>query len=416
MISQNLKTHLPHSLELFQRASQVIPGGIYGHMSPVLTVPGAFPYYADRAEGVYYWDVDGRRYLDWLCAYGPIVLGYQNPDVEAASENQRLKGNCFNHPTESMVELAEELVNRVDFADWSVFGKNGSDMTTWTLQVAREFTQRKYIVRNTGVYHGTHAWCTPGHAGLIPEDREPILEFPWNDIEALKDLIQRYPNQIAALITGPFHYPAYGDSVMPAEGYFKELEVLCRKNGILIILDDVRGGFRLDRGGSHRILEFTPDLICFCKALGNGHPISAALGRKDLKVAASKVFLTGSYWNSAVPMVAALTTVRLLDQQNRIPQMKRIGEMLMGGLETTARTHGFTVKTSGHPSMPFMRFADETNFLKQQQFCSLMSEEGVFLHPHHNWFVSAAHTETHVQETLEKAGRVFQKMKNHGTT
>ncbi len=400
------------SLSLFDRASQVIPGGIYGHMSPVLTVPGEFPYYAERAQGAHYWDVDGRRYLDWMCAYGPIVLGYNHSEVEEVASAQQQKGNCFNHPSSVMVELAEELVNRVDFAAWSVFGKNGSDMTTWSLQVAREFTQRKYIVRNTGAYHGTHAWCTPGHAGLIPEDRSTLLEFPWNDIEAFKDLLQRYPNQIAALITGPFHYPAYGDSVMPAEGYFKEIESLCRKQGILIILDDVRGGFRLHRGGSHRIMGFTPDLICFCKAIGNGHPLSAALGRADLKVAASKVFLTGSYWNSAVPMAAALKNLQVLDRIEGVEKMKRIGELLLSGLEQAAKQNGFQVICSGHPTMPFMRFADESHFIRQQRFCSLMATEGVFLHPHHNWFVSCAHTEEDVKETVEKAGRCFGILKN----
>ncbi len=402
---------VPQSLALFDRASQVIPGGIYGHMSPVLTVPGEFPYYAERAEGAHYWDVDGRKYLDWICAYGPIVLGYNHPEVEEAAEIQRRKGNCFNHPAPVMVELAEELVSRVDFASWAVFGKNGSDMTTWSLQVAREFTQRKYIVRNTGVYHGTHAWCTPGHAGLIPEDRSALLEFPWNDVEGFKDLIQRYPNQIAALITGPFHYPAFGDSVLPEEGYFKEIEGLCRKHGILLILDDVRGGFRLHRGGSHQSLGFTPDLICFCKAIGNGHPLSATLGRADLKTAASKVFLTGSYWNSAVPMAAALTNLRVLDRIQGIEHMSRIGSLLMKGLEVAANENGFQVKCSGYPAMPFVRFAEETNFMRQQEFCSLMAREGVFLHPHHNWFVSCAHTEADVLETVEKAKSCYRQLK-----
>jgi glutamate-1-semialdehyde 2,1-aminomutase len=148
-------------------------------------------------------------------------------------------------------------------------------------------------------------------------------------------------------------------------------------------------------------------MICFCKAIGNGHPLSTALGRVDLKVAASKVFLTGSYWNSAVPMAASLTNLRVLDRVQGIDHMHRIGTLLMKGLEGAAKQNGFEVKCSGHPAMPFMRFADETNFMRQQEFCSLMALEGVFLHPHHNWFVSCAHTEMDVQETVEKAGRSF---------
>ncbi len=391
------------SLALFDRAAQVIPGGIYGHMSPALTIPGAFPYYAERAEGCRYWDVDGREYIDFLCAYGPIILGYQHPEVEEAAERQQRLGNCFNHPTRIMVELAEHLVNLVDFASWSVFGKNGSDMTTWCVQVAREKTKRKKIIRTNGAYHGTHAWCTPGHGGIIDEDREHLLEFPWNDLQAFQDLLRTYRDQIACVILGPFHYPAFGDSVLPIENFFQEIETACRHEGIVLILDDVRGGFRMHLGGSHRYLNFTPDLICFCKALGNGHPIAAALGTPELRVAASKVFLTGSYWNSAVPMAASLATLQILERDNGIEVMKSRGESLLKGLEALGQKHGIPIHGSGHPALPFASFANETNFHRQQLFCAIMAESGILLHPHHNWFICTAHTEKEIQITLEAA-------------
>ncbi|HWF17709.1 MAG TPA: aminotransferase class III-fold pyridoxal phosphate-dependent enzyme, partial [Verrucomicrobiae bacterium] len=163
--------HFPKSMEWFERASRVIPCGIYGHAAPAAAVPLEFPYYAARAEGCRYWDVDGREYLDFLCSYGPVVLGHHHPEVEEAAERQRKLGDCFNHPTPVMVELCERLVELVDFADWAVLGKNGSDMTTWAVQLAREFTGRKKILRARQSYHGSHPWCTPGHGGLIEEDR-----------------------------------------------------------------------------------------------------------------------------------------------------------------------------------------------------------------------------------------------------
>ena len=158
------------SLALFDRARRVIPGGIYGHASPALLAPGAAPYYMARAEGARYWDVDGNAYLDLMCGYGPVILGYQHPEVEAAAERQRRSGDAGNHPAPMMVELAERLVALIDLADWAVFGKSGSDMTTWAVRVAREHTRRRTILRVDGAYHGLGSWCAPGRAGLIPED------------------------------------------------------------------------------------------------------------------------------------------------------------------------------------------------------------------------------------------------------
>jgi glutamate-1-semialdehyde 2,1-aminomutase len=399
------------SLEWFDRASRVIPGGIYGHASPAMTVPSFMPYFAKRAKGCRYEDVDGRSYIDYMCGFGPSILGYGHPEVEEAADRQRRDGDCLTHPTPLLVELAEKLVSIVDIADWAVFGKNGSDMTTWAIQVAREFTGRKKVVRIAGSYHGTHAWCTPGHGGLIDEDRAHIHSFPWNDPDAFDSLIKKYPNQIAALIVTPFHHPAYGNMELPAEGFLQILQQFCSREGIIMIVDDIRCGFRIHHGGSHRHFGFEPDLICFCKALGNGHPISAAVGRKELKVAASRVFLTGSYWNSAVPMAAALTCLNILERDNVVEHLRSMGEKLIRGLEASAAAHGLSVYCSGHAALPFMTFANETNFWRSQHFAAACAEYGVFFHPHHNWFLSAAHQTQDIDETLKAADKAFAEIK-----
>jgi glutamate-1-semialdehyde 2,1-aminomutase len=399
------------SHDLFQRAARVIPGGIYGHTSPALGLPGAFPYYAVRAEGCRYWDADGHEYIDYMCAYGPIVLGYNHPEVEEAAEKQRRDGNCFNHPTPLMVGLAEHLVNLVDFAGWAVFGKNGSDLTTWCVQVAREHTRRKKVLSISGAYHGAHAWCTPGHGGLIEEDRAHVHAFAWNDLNQFHDLIEKYRGQIAAFIAGPFHYPSFGDSILPEVGFFQEIQRVCHQEGILFILDDVRAGFRLHLGGSHRHFGFEPDLIVFCKALGNGHPISAALGRAELKRAASNVFLTGSYWNSAVPMAAAKKTLEILERDSLIPRINMLGERLMNGLREKAQRHGLEIRCTGPGAVPMMTFANETNLRRQQKFCTEAVRRGVFFHPHHNWFLCAAHREEDVDKSLAVADEAFAAVK-----
>lgn len=400
-------TSFSNSHALFARAEQVIPCGIYGHTTPAMLVPGAFPYYAKAARGTRYWDVDDNEYIDWLCGYGPVVLGHQHPVVEAAALDAQQTALCPNHPTPVMVELAEYLVNLIDFSAWAVFGKNGSDLTTWAIQVAREYTGRKKILKVTNSYHGIDPWCTPGHAGLIPEDTRHIHEFIWNDLTSFERELKKGRNQLAAVMISPFHHPAFAASELPNPGFFQHIETRCREEGIVLILDDIRAGFRLHHGGSHRYFEFEPDLICFCKAIANGHPLSAALGRKELRIAASRVFLTGSYWANPVPMAAALACLTILEKNQGVETMSDIGTRLMQGLMATASDYGYQAIASGPPAMPFLTFEQDHGLHLQQQFCVEMVQRGVFVHPHHNWFVSAAHTVSDVEKTLHIAKAAF---------
>jgi glutamate-1-semialdehyde 2,1-aminomutase len=402
------------SQELFARAAQVIPGGIYGHASPAVALPGAFPYYTERASGSRYWDVDGNEYIDYMCGYGPVVLGHQEPRVEEAAARQRRDALCSNHPSPVMVDLAEYLVSLVDFSAWAVFGKNGSDMTTWCVQVAREHTQRRKILKVAGAYHGIDPWCTPGHAGLLEEDRAHVHDFAWNDLESFERLLRRHRGDIAGVILTPFHHPAFAPSQMPAPEFWPHIESACRRAGIVLILDDIRAGFRLDLRGSHACFGFEPDLICFCKAIANGHPLSAALGRKELRVAASRVFLTGSYWNSPPAMAAALACLQILRNEDVTTTLRRSGEALMHGLVEAGARHGYAMLASGPPAVPFLSFKDDPSSRRQQRFCAEVTSRGAFFHPHHNWFLSAAHAPEDITATLRMADEAFALIKSEG--
>jgi glutamate-1-semialdehyde 2,1-aminomutase len=395
------------SQALFERAAKVIPGGIYGHASPAVTVPGAYPYYAERGRGCRYWDVDGNEYIDYLCGYGPMILGHQHPEVEEAAARQQRDALCLNHPGPIMVELAEYLVDLVEFSAWAVFGKNGSDMTTWALQVAREHTKRRKILKVAGAYHGIDPWCTPGHAGLLHEDRAHIHDFFWNDPESFDRLLKAHRGDIAGVIMTPFHHPAFQPSQLPAPGFWSHIESACRRDGIVLILDDIRAGFRLDARGSHVPFGFEPDLICFCKAIANGHALSATLGRQELRVAASKVFLTGSYWNSAPAMAAALACLEILQREDTVSTLRPLGEQLMDGLVEAGRRHGYAMIASGPPAIPFLSFADDPSLRRQQRFCTEVTRRGAIFHPHHNWFLSAAHTPEDIDSTLRMADEAF---------
>ncbi len=400
---------MPRTAEWFARASQVIPGGIYGHAAPAVTVPGRFPYYAAEGRGCRYRDLDGREFLDFMCGYGPIVLGYAHPEVDAAVSARMAAGDCFNHPTTLMVELAETLVERVDIAGWAAFGKNGADTTSWAIQTARAFTGRKKILKLKGGYHGTHPWSNPGYYGWIPEDRSHVHSFRWNDTEGLTQLAKRFRGQIAALILTPFHHPVFADSEEASADFLSAVAKL-QAEGILLIMDDIRAGFRLHRGGSHRIYGFSPDLICFCKALANGYPLSALVGREGLKNTASKVFMTGSYWNSAGPMAAALTCLSILDRDEVIVHLDQMGMRLREGLCQAASSHGLQIIATGPAAVPTFRLADDPSYSLFQNFCAACADGGVFFHPHHNWFLCASHGPAEIDQAVAVAEVAFNKI------
>lgn len=396
---------------LFDRACAVIPGGIYGHAAPALVAPQASPYYAKRAQGCRYWDVDGNEFIDFLCGYGPVVLGYQHPEVEEAADRQRRDGDCFNHPGPVMVDLAEKMVDMIDFADWAVFGKNGSDMTTWTIQVAREHTRRKKIFMIEGAYHGIGAWCTPGTGGLIEEDRQHVHSFRWNDMDSFDELLNRFARDAAGVIITPYHHPLFHDCEFPNNGFLQSIQKKCRQHGIVLILDDIRAGFRLHLGGSHRYFDFEPDMACYSKAMGNGYGISATVGRAELRRAASRVFLTGGFWNGAVAMAAAHATLRILERDNVPQRLHDVGQTLCAGLTARAESHGLQIRISGPPALPFITFANESNLHRSQHFAAETVNRGVFFHPHHNWFLCAAHGPPEIDQALDVANKAFASVK-----
>jgi glutamate-1-semialdehyde 2,1-aminomutase len=396
---------------LMERSRRVIPNGIYGHQSPAMLVPGQYPYFFTRGDGTHVWDVDGNEYIDYMCSYGPIVLGHRHPKVEEAALAQMRLGNCFNGPTPLWAELAEHLVGITPFADWTVFAKNGSDVCTWAVEVARAHTGRPKVLMAKGAYHGTHAWCTPVAAGVTPEDRSNVLTFTYNDLGDLRRVVDAHDGEIAAIIVTPFRHDAFHDQELPVEGFHQGVRQLCDAKGIVFILDDVRAGFRLHLGGSGELFGVQPDLSCYCKAIANGYPLAACVGRDAWRDAAGKVFFTGSYFTSGVPMAASLATLRELQASGGIEQMRAMGTMLCRGLEEQGRLHGMPVHLSGPPAIPYMTFRNDKGFERNRAFCAAAVKRGVYLHPHHNWFLSAAHSESDIRRTLEATDAAFKEVK-----
>ncbi|MCK5866807.1 MAG: aminotransferase class III-fold pyridoxal phosphate-dependent enzyme, partial [Mycoplasmataceae bacterium] len=273
------------SKDLFERASEVIPNGIYGHFSPAPLIPAsAYPFYIESAQGARITDVDNNEFIDYMCGYGPMVVGYKNSNIDNAALLQQQKLDTATGAPEVMVQLAEELVNTITIADWAFFAKNGNDVTSYALMAAREHTQRKKIIRLKGGYHGVHPWTqSPDHAGIMFDDAKNIIMGKWNDIDDLKRIIKENKNEIAGLISSPYHHPVFFDNEMPDKGYWKEVEDICRKEGIVLIIDEVRTGFRININGANETFGFKPDLICYSKAMANGYPISALVGTNEIK-------------------------------------------------------------------------------------------------------------------------------------
>ena len=418
-----MKTYLyPKSRQLFARAERVIPGGIYGHYGPSATFPGN-PQYFSKAAGSRFWDVDGNEFIDYMCAYGPMILGYNCPVVDEAARRQYEKGNTVSLAAPVMVELAEALVDMVPIADWAFFSKNGADPTNLSTMVARAATGRNKIIMVDSHYHGSTPWMQrPGSPGILEDDTANIVRVDWNDYGGLAQAVNDNHGEIAGFISMPYHHIAMGDSEMPDAGYWQNVEALCKREGIVLIMDDVRLGFRANLGGSNEYFGFKPDLICYGKALGNGYPISALVGTEALREAVTGVFYTGTQFFNAAPMAAALATLKELKRLDAATRMLAIGEKLLKGLVDIAKGYGYELKVTGLPSMPYIRLApiddpERTAGLEgalkglHADWISECVQRGAYFLSWHNHFLSVAHTDEDVERTWDIVDDAFQALR-----
>ena len=399
------------SYRLFEQAQKFVPGGIYGPRSPHFLAFGQYPAFIQRGKGCYIWDVDGNQYIDYMCSFGTNLLGMGHPAVEKAAAAQREKGDCFTLPSDLWVPMAEKMTRTIQDMDWLVFGKNGSDVTTHALTVARVFTGKKLILKARGSYHGSHFWCHPPGEGVPAEWRSHVAEFDYNNVQSLKAAADRADDDLAGVILTPHRHDALADQELPSKEFVRAVNNLKAEKGCCLIMDDIRCGFRIDIRGSHALYGFDADLACFGKAMANGYPIAVAMGRAGLKEAAQKIFFTGTHFFSAVPFAAAMATLDEIRASGAIEKIKKMGTALMDGLAARAAARNVGVTLSGPPAMPYMTFANDPAFEKNRFFCGAACRRGVFFHPHHNWFVCAALSKEDLDKTLDVAEICFQQVK-----
>jgi glutamate-1-semialdehyde 2,1-aminomutase len=398
--------HSSKDIQLRYRAKAVIPGGLWGHMN-TRYLASAYPQFFARAEGCRLWDVDGREYIDLMCSWGPIILGHRHPAVEDAAARQHSLGDVMNGPSDVLVELAELLVETIPHASWAMFQKSGTDATTASVTIARAGTGRRKVMVAKGSYHGAAPWCTPSLNGVTAEDRAHIISFDYNDPDSLERAAAAANGDLAAIIVTAYRHDTARDQELATTVFAKCAREICDRNDAALILDDVRAGFRLDLGGSWEPLGVRPDLAAWSKALANGYPIAAVTGNERFRNAAANVFVTGSFWYGAVAMAAAIATLKELKRTCAIPRMASLGLRLRQGLQKSATKHGLRIRQSGPTQMPMVLFEDDPDFEIGERFCSIALANGAYLHPRHNMFISAAHTERDIDLVIQAADVAF---------
>ena len=364
-------------------------------------IENEYPFYASHAKGAYLWDVDKNRYIDYMLGYGTIVLGHADDRVTKAVVRELKRGNNISpwwKPTQ--IELTKLLVSVIPHAQMAFLMKTGSDATSGAVRLARVFTGRDKVVR--WGYNGWHDWATPRSMGVPKSTLENVFQFQYNDIGSLYNIFETYPDQISCVIMMPFELEK------PSPGFLQEVKAVAHKYGALFILDEMRSGFRLALGGAQEFFDIEADLATYSKAMSNGHPISAIVGRADVLSGIGHTKMTSTFFGNSAEMVAAITTISILKETNAIPHIWSMGEMFEAGINALLAEHTFSAQFVGYAPYPFIQFTIpdcEQNEQVKRIFFTEVARNGVFLHPNHHWYISAAHTAEDIQNTLE----IFQK-------
>ncbi|HYQ18246.1 MAG TPA: aminotransferase class III-fold pyridoxal phosphate-dependent enzyme [Polyangiaceae bacterium] len=392
-----LRARYTRSRALYERARRCIPGGI--HLSGRALVDfETTPSYFERGDGARIVDVDRHEYTDYLMAFGAQLLGYAQPEVEQAAHLRGSSGNLLslNHPLH--IELIEALLPRFPGAEMGVFLKTGSEATTAALRIARQKTGRKLVAR--AGYHGWHDWCLPLEPFVPAGLDQQVPEFDANDPASLQRVLASHPLDFAAVILAP-------EMVLPHDpALFHELARITRSHGALLIMDEVKTAVRIEPGSVSARVGLVPDIITVSKALGNGWPIAATLGRREVMEVAAGMHYSATFHGETAAMAAALATLSIVDRDGVARHVDELGQRLIDGLNALVAEHSVSAVAYAEPlpAMPFFKFTEpdpQLNAELTRWFYREVLARGSLLHPRHLWFLSAAHREADVDATLE---------------
>jgi glutamate-1-semialdehyde 2,1-aminomutase len=431
------------SEELYAQALDHMAGGVSSNFR-YGTAP--VPLFYTHAEGPRLHDVDGNVCIDYMLANGPAILGHAPAAVLSRVAGSLGLGQLFGGQHADELELAKRLTTLLPCADLVRFASSGSEVVHAALRAARAHTGRPLIVKFEGHYHGwldnilvsaspslneagpvEEPVAVPHSPGQLPSAYSEVVVLPWNDLGALAAVAERHRGEIAGVIMEPMMLNSGG--ILPLPGYLEGVRELCTADGIVLIFDEVITGFRVGLGGAQTRLGVTPDLALFAKAVAAGFPLAVIAGRRDImsQFREGGVLHGGTYNAAVLSMAAALATLDELgrDGGRRFDEMERRGERLMAGLRAGGAEHGHDVLVQGLGMIFHMGFTDQAAFTdyrdlarsdmaKRMRFCHLIQHEGVRITPRGIWFMSMAHEDSDIEETIEAADRAFARLAEEG--
>ena len=381
------------------RAKKVVPGSSQTFSKGQSQyVQGVSPIFLQRGKGCRVWDVDGNEYIDYIQGLLPNILGYAHDEVNAAAAAQLAEGHSFSLPHPLEVQLAERLTRLIPCAEMVRFGKNGSDATTGTVRAARAFTGRDRIA--CCGYHGWQDWyigTTTRNKGVPGAVRALTHPFAYNDPAALQKVLDEHPGEFAAVIMEPVNF------FEPAPGYLQGVKDLAHKHGALLIFDEICTGFHLGLGGAQKRLGVTPDLACFGKAMGNGFPIAAIVGRADVMKIFEDIFCSFTFGGETASMAAAMKVLDILEQTDALARMAANGRRLQDGFNALAKLAGLFPRFQcvGYPVWSLLKFRDaegKDSLLERSLFQQEAVKRGILQLVTHN--MTAAHDDASTERTL----------------
>ncbi len=420
--------------ELFQRAQLRIPAGVNSPVRAFRAVGGTPPFF-ERAHGAQLWDADGKRYIDYLGSWGPMVAGHTHPAVVEAVQSAASRALSFGAPTQAEVELAEMLCRLVPSMEMVRLISSGTEATMTAIRLARGHTGRDLIVKFEGCYHG-HAdallvkagsgaltFGNPSSAGVPAATAAQTLVLDFNDSAGVQALFDQRGKEIAGVIVEPV--AGNMNLVLPAPGFLETLRELCTRHGAVLILDEVMTGFRVALGGAQARYGIRPDLTTLGKVIGGGMPLAAVGGGREImqRIAPlGPVYQAGTLSGNPVAVAAGLATLKLVDTPGFQERIEATGRSLVEGLTAQAQRAGVTFSSQSIGSMfgVYFRAAPPRSFAEVMQcdrerfnrFFHAMLERGVYLAPsaYEAGFVSAAHGAREIEETLAAAREAFAKV------
>lgn len=417
------------SEEFFREAQTLLPGGVDSPVRAFRSV-NSQPLFIDYGEGAYVFDVDGNRYLDYVLSWGPLILGHANHDVSRAIYLTAQKGTSFGAPTFAEVELAQKVMGFFPNIERIRFVNSGTEATMSAVRLARAYTKRDFIIKFEGCYHG-HADTflvqagsgvatlgLPDSPGVPASCAEQTLIAPYNDLETVKNILQKYPDQIAAIIVEPV--AGNMGVVPPVEGFLTGLREVSSENGALLIFDEVMTGFRVHPNGAQTLFNIKPDLTTLGKVIGGGLPIGAFGGKAeimDLIAPSGPVYQAGTFSGNPLSMAAGVTTLQILESPEMWEKLENRATQFKEGVDTILKKYKKPYQLQSVGSMFTLFFTDQpvinwstanrSNRKEYAAFFRKMLNFGVYLAPSQfeAGFLSTMHSQNDILYTLEAIER-----------